>query len=825
MGIDLYEQQIALEQEAIDIKKARYFREMLSAFENGRAADTAEGRMLMKIGFFPLRDTIKSYMETKRRGAQEKVRNYLLLLSDDPDEVAFVVLMVLVNKLSASKGSNRVTAIATHIIKDLSRLRLFRRLREEHPRLRSYLGIKYHRASTTRKRELIEENIKEMLSETPSALHIGLEVRAGTTIIELVMLSGINMVEITNTYDYKSGKRSKRISITKDTQTVMIEYSNKMATLSNPVFKPMIHPPRDWTEFNKGGLLTYSLPFIKTHKDKAWYRQQDYDKIYPAINKLQSLEWRINKKIMDVISDIFEANYIDPSSPITLPRLYGDLPTASVYDAEQLVKKKHMIPDDVELDWGVYKDEINNTQTNLIGETSRRLSLIMAMSIANEYCDYDKIYFPYQLDYRGRVYPIVAHLNPQGQAHIKAMLEFSNGEYLNERGEYWLKIHIANTYGQDKEEFVDRIKWFDTNIDSIVASARDPLGNVRYWNDADSPFEFLAACMAWDDYIRGEKVHLPIQLDATNSGLQFYSGALGDREGGQLVNIVNKEVNGVPTRADVYQEVADNVQEWLESDECPTSFKFKDSEGTEKVIDATRERKSLLTYGVTRKMTKRNVMTIPYSVSMRGMSKQNRDVLEDMELYGKKFWGDDEEIWVVNRLLTEGINRVAYKLLQGAQQGQAYLKKVASKLKTPATWYTPIFGFPVKQQVFGRKEHRVQTVLGTLNIWVDGTKLDKKRQSSSIAPNFIHSLDATVLLSILTLATDYDVGVIHDCFLVHPNNGDRVRDHYRDSFITLMMLKPLEHFGRQLDIEGKVEVPYIGTMDLADIAEAEYIIS
>ena len=218
-------------------------------------------------------------------------------------------------------------------------------------------------------------------------------------------------------------------------------------------------------------------------------------------------------------------------------------------------------------------------------------------------------------------------------------------------------------------------------------------------------------------------------------------------------------------------------------------------------------------------------MTIPYSVSMIGMSKQNRDVLEDMELYGKRFWGDDEEIWVVNRLLTEGINRVAYKLLQGAQQGQAYLKKVASTLKTPAVWYTPLFGFPVKQQVLGRKEHRVQTVLGTLNIWVEGEKLDKKRQSSSIAPNFIHSLDATVLLSILTLATDYDVGVIHDCFLVSPNNGDRVRDHYKDSFITLMMLKPLEHFGRQLDPIGKVEVPYIGTMDLADIAEAKYIIS
>jgi DNA-directed RNA polymerase len=728
--------------------------------------------------------------------------------------------MVLVNRLSG-RGKNKLATTAKTIINILAKVRLFRRLKEEHPRLHHFLGVRYHRASKERQRKMIEESIRELLDDRETIDKTGLDIKLGVTLIDLTILSGINIIQVDRTFDKVASKKQTIVNITQDAERVMVEYADKMATLANPVFKPMISPPRDWTEFFKGGLLVYDLPFIKTHKDKNWYKEQDYEKIFPAVNKLQSLEWRINKKIMDVISDIFEADYIDPASPITLPRLYGDLPTATVYTAEELITKKYSLPENS--DMSDYIEERKLIRTNLAGETSRRLSLILALSIAQEYCNYDKIYFPYQLDYRGRVYPIVAHLNPQGTAYIKAMLEFSKGEKLDERGEYWLKIHIANTYGKDKEEFNDRIEWFNNNIGMIHSVAVSPLDNIRYWNEADSPFEFLAACMAWLDHTEGKEVHIPIQLDATNSGLQFYSGALGDKEGAQLVNIINKEVDGNVIRADVYQEVANNVQEWLESDECPTSFTYTDSEGTQRIVDATQERKDLITYGVTRKMVKRNVMTIPYSVSMRGMSKQNRDVLEDMELHGRQFWTG--EMWVVNRLLTEGINRTAYKLLKGAKLGQAYLKKVASLLKTPATWYTPIFGFPVKQQVFGRKEHRIKTVFGTLAVKIEGVSLDKKRQSSSIAPNFIHSLDATVLLSILTLAEDYDVGVIHDCFLVSPNNGDKVRDHYRDSFISLMMIRPLEHFGRQIDPTGKVEVPYIGTMDLADIALAEYIIS
>jgi len=533
------------------------------------------------------------------------------------------------------------------------------------------------------------------------------------------------------------------------------------------------------------------------------------------------MEWRINKKIVDLISTIFNNDIIDPSSPSNLPKLYGGLPTSTVYSPEDLLKMKYKI--EGTLDYSTYKDELIDTQLNLAGEVSRRLVLILALSIAKEYMEYDAIYFPYQLDYRGRVYPITAHLTPQGPAYIKSMLEFGQGEYLDETGKYWLKIHIANCYGRDKEEFDDRIRWFAENEVAILKAARDPMGYIKVWNRADSPYEFLAGCMAWDDYIQGKKVHLPIQLDATNSGLQFYSGALGDREGGQLVNIINKEEDGEIIRADVYQNVADAVYDWVSSSDCLTEIPFKASDGKMELVDTAQERKDLLNHGITRKMVKRNVMTIPYSVSLRGMSKQNREILDDMELKGKNFWKGEK--WVVNRLITEGVNRMAGELLQGAKLGQEYLKKAVRHLEVPASWYTPIFNFPVKQQTLERKEHRVKTALGTLSIYIEGDKVNKKRQSSSIAPNFIHSLDATVLLSVITLAEDYDVGVIHDCFLVSPNNGNKVRDAYRESFISLMMYKPLEHFSRQIDPIGLVEVPYIGTMDLVEVADAKYIIS
>ncbi len=60
------------------------------------------------------------------------------------------------------------------------------------------------------------------------------------------------------------------------------------------------------------------------------------------------------------------------------------------------------------------------------------------------------IYFPHNIDFRGRAYPISSHLNHMGADLTRSLLIFDEARPLGERGLYWLKVHFANLTGGDK---------------------------------------------------------------------------------------------------------------------------------------------------------------------------------------------------------------------------------------------------------------------------------------------------------------------------------------------------------------------------------------
>lgn len=204
------------------------------------------------------------------------------------------------------------------------------------------------------------------------------------------------------------------------------------------------------------------------------------------------------------------------------------------------------------------------------------------------------------------------------------------------------------------------------------------------------------------------------------------------------------------------------------------------------------------------------------------MKQQNWDVMDKLKLEGKEFWKGDE--WVVNYLITELNYQSIFELINGARKGQDYLREVSKLLEEPAIWHTPIYEFPVMQSAFKRKEIRIKTPLGRLAISVGTDELDRLKQLSSIAANYVHSMDSTLLLYCIEHMSD-GIGVIHDCYLVHPNKGDEIRHHYKEGYIAIMSSNPLEKLSKELDTEGKIQVPCIGTLDLAEVRDSEYIIS
>ena len=62
------------------------------------------------------------------------------------------------------------------------------------------------------------------------------------------------------------------------------------------------------------------------------------------------------------------------------------------------------------------------------------------------------------------------------------------------KGDFWLAVHGANTWGYDKVSLTKRQQWVKDNSDWIVACGKGPIANLQ-WTDADSPYQFLAFVM------------------------------------------------------------------------------------------------------------------------------------------------------------------------------------------------------------------------------------------------------------------------------------------------------------------------------------------
>lgn len=85
------------------------------------------------------------------------------------------------------------------------------------------------------------------------------------------------------------------------------------------------------------------------------------------------------------------------------------------------------------------------------------------------------MYFPHNLDFRGRAYPIPPHLNHLGDDLSRGMLKFGESKPLGVRGLRWLKIHLSNLYGFDKATFGEREEWVMERLKQVYDSAENPL--------------------------------------------------------------------------------------------------------------------------------------------------------------------------------------------------------------------------------------------------------------------------------------------------------------------------------------------------------------
>lgn len=819
MNKDLIAIQIRNEERCYNASLDKYDNQVRKSIDNGSFVDSKEAIILFRASIDTVEAYVKKYRVLTLRGENATIRNLLCEAYKSDKDLAFMLIRCVLSVLIKSEDKilnvgRRVSTVAQNYIRSST-------MEANDVDAYSALERRYKRYNKATREAKIKKIAKTNINLD---LKGDMVLKLGVTILELIDKSGCSLIVKEQRTD------AKYVRLSNETRSLILQSKTFFNSLLT-VYYPFVVVPRPWTDIEgSGGYYTNkSIKFIRARnfKDFTIIRRHnpDVSRLMAVINSIQETPYRVNKRVLEVIEQIQEASIVDPSSPPRSPFLLGKIPYNRDMDARTLVVKDSY-PEIKE-----YFRALDLQNELITRIQSKRIGFELSLMVAREFQQYDKIYFSYNTDFRGRLYPIQQYLNPQGTDQTKALLEFGEGQVLTDRGFYWLKIHGANCYGYDKLTYSERIKAIEAHHHEILEIYRDPIANSKYWYKTDNPLLYLAFCFSYGDYIHNPKglCYNVVQLDGTCSGLQMYAGLLKDREGAEAVNVIN---NNTLTVSDVYAKVAVEVNKLLEEGNYAKEISFTTRGGERRTLSTYIEANSLKG-NITRSHTKRNTMTQPYSVTRRGMFEQLYDMLQEYEEENKVFWKGDK--FIVATLLAE-LNDVAItKVVKGAKVGQKILKDILGRALREtkidyAYWETPIYRFPVVQRIKKEKRRRYRTTFGDLVLYDPTNETHVLRMLNGIAPNFIHSLDATVLYRTVELCKEHNVNcfwLIHDSYGVLPNDVDTLNTSFRRAYVEVFKENPLQEWVSTIhnDSLQEVEQIMINNLDLDEVISSNYIIT
>jgi DNA-directed RNA polymerase len=551
------------------------------------------------------------------------------------------------------------------------------------------------------------------------------------------------------------------------------------AVLFAPMSWPMLIEPNDWTNDHAGGYLLNELNRMNdlVRKGNNTIRQPETPLRF--LNKLQRIPYVVNQFTYGVAKELNEmGRKVGKFKPLSYAT-HWEMPTP---------------PPDIDTNeearfqYRKAKTEAENKKRAYIRSMHVRTTITMETA---ERFGTRKFYHPWSFDYRGRAYPIPAFLSIQDTDFGKSLIRFYEEAYVTPESEDWLAFQVATTYGLDKAPIKERLEWSRANHHLITLIACDPIRYLHLWEEADEPWQFLAAC---DEYyhclLKCDRTHtsLPIAVDATCSGLQILAGLARDKSTATLVNVVPGD-----KPADAYKTVA----------EAMTPLLHEEDQWLAEHID--------------RSVTKRSVMTIPYNATEDSSSKYIREALKEkgVEVDGKIGYR-------LAKCLREAMTLVAPGPLEVMKWIKEEMGKAITRGCGVIQWQTPS-GFIVHQK---RNAYKVEILnlrlLGRTKFHVVSgeTGPSKRKHQSCGAPNLIHSLDAS-LLHLAFQRFDAPFSVIHDSVLCRATDMSILSAMVRETYMYLFADNDyLTDFAQQIGAE--TEPPIIGTLEPESVIESTY---
>jgi DNA-directed RNA polymerase len=760
----------------------------------------------MQEAFEPTRAEIERWFkEMDEAKAGRKFGVYQLLKDFAPDILTFLTMKVVFENISDTRNSRKYSKTCIELGRLLEDERNFQIFKDSNKALFKKISqdLNQRTANYGQKRTVLRHSAKKDMIELVKFSEQDKMV-IGAALIE-VFKRTTGYIDVVR--QVKGKKDTGHIIAPTELTMSWIKQKNARCEVLSPVVMPCVIPPKPWTSPTDGGFYSgmFRVPFVKTRNMNYLQELANVDmwEVYQAINHMQNTAWSINQKVFDVIK------LADTSG-----QGWANLPTG---EGKALPPKPEDIDTNEEArrDWkrkatAIYNENVRNY--------SKYISLQKKLQVAEKFKDEPQLYYVYNLDFRGRAYPVQMHLTPQGDDVCKGLLQFSEGKVLDDDGANWLAIHGANSYGYDKDDFDGRIDWVEKHQDSIIASALRPFEET-FWTKADKPWAFLAFCVEWKGYLEDPenfKSHIPIAMDGSCNGLQNFSAMLRDPIGGKATNLIPAD-----KPQDIYQRVADVVNDLI----------------TEDMAKGVQE--AFLWKGfVNRKLAKRPTMTMPYGATLIGMKEQIMQEVQDWKDKGLPHpQVSHKDCLYMATIIKAALATVVVAAAQAMEWLQK-VAKVAAEENLPIRWYTPV-GFPVLQDYRVPLIKRVDTlVYGGLRVRQQVSvgytaKIAKRNMEQGISPNFVHSVDASHMIRTAALSLENGIGsiaMIHDSFGTHAADAAKLFAIIRHAFVQIHEeVDILANFEEQLRDQIREELhaklpkrPKKGSLDLTLVHGSSY---
>ena len=769
------DEQVKLEREAISqgLEKLHKNTENLEAkaYASASVYGVASIEILLPILTQYIEDTTHDRL-TRGRGHQfQLIKQYVSQLEILAS--ATIALKITFDKVFAQKeGSNKLTTVCEAIGHAVEQECQMRHYEKSAPGLLKVLKENYWHNScgTSQKLVVIRTLMNRYNVQKWETWGSANRVKLGAWLLDCILQTSGWFAKIM----LQEGRKTVQYLVPSPAFMEVKDSLMHNAELFSPIAWPMLIEPNDWTNDRAGGYLLNEVMKGNDLVRRGQSTPIQGEKPLEFLNRIQKVSYCLNPFIVKVAEELEEKGIAIGKF---LPIIQHELPPKPVDIEENEVARK------------AYKKaatEVRNKQANEFKKSCRTR---MTMEAVKRFKNREKFFIPWSFDYRGRAYPIPSFLTPQDTDFGKSLLRSYEQSYMTPEAEDWLAFQVATTYGLDKAPMQERLQWVKDNTTFIKRVALDPIGYLSEWEEADEPWQFLAAC---EEYyhcvVVCDRSHtgLFVATDATCSGLQILAGLARDKSTAQLVNVLPGD-----KPQDAYKVVAEQAKPY-----SPASIRPH----------------------MDRKTVKRVVMTVPYNAKPYS----NRGYIKDA-LKEKGIEIDKDDLTKTVKAVRDAMDVVVPGPMAVMNWIESEVAKAIDRGETELTWRTPS-GFVVTQRLMKKDVVRIELqLLGSvckISAAQDSNKVDKQHHKNATAPNLIHSLDAS-LLHLSALRFSAPIALIHDSVLCRATDMSMLSTIVRETYMHLFAEHDyLRDFAQQIGAE--TEPPIIGDLEPESVIESTY---